>query len=99
MPAETHVRGRGGGDTRSVAEVVLGVVAEVTGCEPAELSTDDPLVERGVTGLVLIDVIEAVEEELGDRTVGIEVDDEELGSAATVGDLVDLIAEGLGAGR
>ena len=94
MPAETHIRGRGG-DTRSVAEVVFEVVAEVTGRHVADVSEDDALAELGITGLVLLDVVESVEEELGERTVGLDVEDEDLEGARTVGDLVAVISEGL----
>ena len=94
MPAETHIRGRGG-DTRSVAEVVFEVVAEVTGRHIGEVSEDDALAELGITGLVLLDVVESVEEELGERTVGLDVQDEDLEAAQTVGDLAAVISEGL----
>ncbi len=95
MPAETHIRGRGG-DTRSVAEVVFEVLAEVTGRPIADISEDDGLGDLGITGLVLLDVVESVEEELGERTVGLDVEDEELTGARTVGDLCTVISEGLG---
>ena len=98
MPAETHVRGRGG-DTRSVAEVVFEVVSEVTGRPLSDLSTDDLLSVLGISGLVLLDVVETVGEELGERTVGLEVDDERLDGISSLGELIDLIGEGLEEGR
>ena len=97
MPAETHVV-KGGGDTRGVGEVVYEVVAEVTGRDITALADGDVLEALGVHGLVLIDVVEAVGEELGDRTVGLEVDDDELAGARTLGELVALVSEGLGRG-
>ena len=94
MPAETHVQ-RGGGDTRDVAAVVYEVVAEAAGSDIAALSDADTLDALGVSGLVLIDVIETLEEELGERTVGLDVDDADLEAAATLGDLVAVVSAGL----
>ena len=94
MPAETHVRGRGG-DTRSVAEVVFEVVAEVTGRPLSDLSGDDTLADLGISGLVLLDVIETVGEELGERTVGLDVEDDRLDGISTLGELIDVLDEGL----
>ena len=87
---------KGGGDTRGVEEVVYEVVAEVTGRDITALADGDVLETLGVHGLVLIDVVEAVGEELGDRTVGLEVDDDDLSRARTLGELVTLVSEGLG---
>jgi acyl carrier protein len=92
VPAETHVQGRGGGDTRKVAEVVYEVVSEVTGTEIGALGDQDELTSLGVTGLVLVDVMDALMEELGERTVGFSVDDEDLASVRTLGELVSLVS-------
>jgi phosphopantetheine binding protein len=98
VPAETHVRGRGGGDTRGVAEVVWEVVAEATARPVEALSADDRLSDLGVSDLVLVDVVETVGEELGERTVGLDLDDEALTAPGTLtlGELAELVAEALG---
>ena len=95
MPAETHVRGRGGGDTRGVADIVYDVVAEASGRAVAVLSDELTLASLGVTGLVLLDVVEAVGEELGERTVGPDIDDDDLAAVVSLGGLVELISEGV----
>jgi acyl carrier protein len=46
--------------------------------------------------LALIELVEALEEELGERTVGFSVDDEDLGDLATVRDAVDYVVARLG---
>ena len=44
--------------------------------------------------LALIELVEALEEELGERTVGFRVDDEDLDDLATVRDAVDYVVLG-----
>ena len=46
--------------------------------------------------LALIELVEALEEELGERTVGFTVDDEDLGDLRTVRDAVDYVVARLG---
>ena len=46
--------------------------------------------------LALIELVEALEEELGERTVGFTVDDEDLGDLQTVRDAVDYVVPGCG---
>ena len=41
--------------------------------------------------LALIELVEALEEELGERTVGFSIDDEDLGDLQTVRDAVDYV--------
>jgi acyl carrier protein len=47
--------------------------------------------------LALIELVEALEEELGERTVGFTVDDEDLADLKTVGEAVDYVVARLGA--
>lgn len=75
--------------------MVYEVVAEATGRPVDSLSDRDALTELGLSGLVLIDAVEVVIEELGERTVGLEIDDDELAAASTLGELVALISDGL----
>jgi acyl carrier protein len=48
--------------------------------------------------LALIELVEALEEELGERTVGFTFDDEDLADLHTVGDAVDYVVGRLGSG-
>ena len=88
------MRGRGG-DTRDVGQVVYEIVAEATGSAVSDLADGDRLDDLGVTGLVLLDVVETVEEELGERTLGVSIDDDALAAVQTLGELVALVREGL----
>jgi acyl carrier protein len=44
----------------------------------------------------LIELVEALEEDIGERTVGFTVDDEDLAELRTVGDAVDYVVARLG---
>ena len=46
--------------------------------------------------LALIELVEALEEELGERSVGFRIDDEDLEDLKTVGDAVDYVVARLG---
>ena len=46
--------------------------------------------------LALIELVEALEEELGERTVGFRINDEDLEDLKTVGDAVDYVVTRLG---
>ncbi len=46
--------------------------------------------------LALIELVEALEEELGERTVGFTIDDEDLGDLRTVQEAVDYVVARLG---
>jgi acyl carrier protein len=48
--------------------------------------------------LALIELVEALEEELGERTVGFRIDDEDLEDLRTVRDAVDYVVAKLEAG-
>jgi acyl carrier protein len=92
VPAETHVgRDRPGRD--EVLRCVREQVALVLEIDEAEAAPGSRLVEDlGADELALIDVVEAIEAELGERTVGFTVADEDLGDVRTVADLVDVVA-------
>ena len=64
------------------------VVSAVLG-DPSEAARD-------ADSLALIELVEALEEELGERTVGFSIDDEDLGDLKTVRDAVDYVIHRLG---
>ena len=96
MPAETHSHGRSL-DPDEVRALVLDRVSEVLGGDPDELALDARLRDDlGADDLTLLDLVELLEDELGERTVGFRLDDDDLAELETVGDLVDLVAASLG---
>jgi acyl carrier protein len=54
--------------------------------------------DLGADSLALIELVEVVEEDIGERTVGFSFDDEDLAELRTVGDAVDYVIARLGAG-
>lgn len=96
MPAETHVEG-GQLDRRSVFELIRDRLADILEIDPAGIaegaSFGDDL---DADSLALIELVEALEEELGERTVGFRIDDEDLEDLKTVRDAVDYVLAKLG---
>jgi acyl carrier protein len=98
MPAETHVR-RGPIGPDEVWRLVRDALVDVTGLDPARaeaVGPDDVLADLGVDGAVVLAVVAALEDELGERTVGFAFDDDDLADLVTVGDLVESVLGGLG---
>ncbi len=97
MPAETHVN-KGPMDRQEVLELVRGCLADILEVEPASIpesaSFGDDL---GADSLALIELVESLEEELGERTVGFHIDDEDLEDLKTVRDAVDYVVAKLDA--
>ncbi|MDQ1358072.1 MAG: acyl carrier protein [Acidimicrobiaceae bacterium] len=91
MPAETHVE-KATPDRREVFELVRDRLADILEIEPVTItegaSFGDDL---GADSLALIELVEALEEELGERTVGFRIDDEDLEDLKTVRDAVDYV--------
>ena len=98
MPAETHVE-RSPLDRKQVFELIRGCLADILEVDPETIteakSFGDDL---GADSLALIELVEALEEELGERTVGFRIDDEDLEDLRTVRDAVDYVCAKLEAG-
>jgi acyl carrier protein len=100
MPAETHVR-RGPLGPDEVLRLVRDALVDVIGIDPGEaeaVGREAVLVDLGVEGAAVLAVVTALEDELGERTVGFAFDDDDLGELVTVGDLVDSVVGTLEAG-
>ncbi len=91
MPAETHSH-RGAIDTDDVRMLVIDRLAEVLGRDLDELTMDSRLREDlDADDFAIIDVCDAIEEELGERTVSFHLEDEELFDVISVGDLIEIV--------
>ena len=96
MPAETHVE-RGPLDRQAVFELVRDRLADILEMEPSTITEQASFGEDlDADSLALIELVEALEEELGERTVGFHLDDEDLEDLKTVSDAVDYVVAKLG---
>ena len=93
MPAETHVeQGPLGRD--EIFEIVRDRLADILEIDPATITEGQSFVDDlDADSLALIELVEALEEEVGDRTVGFRIDDEDLADLKTVRDAVDYVSE------
>ncbi|MBV1892937.1 MAG: acyl carrier protein [Ilumatobacteraceae bacterium] len=91
MPAETHVeQGPIGRD--EILNIVRDRLADILEIEPSTITEGQSFVDDlDADSLALIELVEGLEEELSDRTVGFRIDDEDLEDLKTVRDAVDYV--------
>ncbi len=91
MPAETHVeRGELGPD--EVLVIIRERLAEILEIDESRITLDSNFADDlDADSLALIELVEALEEELGERSVGFHIDDEDLADLKTVRDAVDYV--------
>ncbi|MCZ7525185.1 MAG: phosphopantetheine-binding protein [Acidimicrobiia bacterium] len=98
MPAETHVE-RGPLDRDEVLRILRERLSEILEIDEARVVPEARFTEDlEADSLALIELVEALEEELGERTVGFRIDDEDLADLHTVGDAVDYVVARLEVG-
>jgi acyl carrier protein len=96
VPAETHSHGPRP-ERREVADLVADRLAELLGRDPDDIRPELRLRDDlDADDLVVLDLVEAVEQELGERMVGLTLDDDALAELVTVGDTIDCVCEHLG---
>ena len=96
MPAETHVaQGPIGPD--EVYRILRERLAEILEIDEERIKLESSFTaDLDADSLALIELVEALEEELGERTVGFTIDDEDLGDLHTVQEAVDYVVARLG---
>ena len=91
LPAETHVNSSPM-DRSEILDLVRDRLAEILEIEPSSINEGDSFSDDlEADSLALIELVEAIEEELSERTVGFRIDDEDLEDLRTVRDAVDYI--------
>ena len=91
MPAETHVGGSPLGPDEVLA-IIRERLAEILEIDDATITLDATFSDDlDADSLALIELVEALEEELGERTVGFTIDDDDLAELRTVRDAVDYV--------
>jgi acyl carrier protein len=96
MPAETHVEQNPIGPDE-VLRMVRERLSEILEIDESRITLDANFTDDlDADSLALIELVEALEEELGERTVGFAFDDEDLAELHTVRDAVDYVVARLG---
>jgi acyl carrier protein len=97
MPAETHL-GRTPLGPDEVLTLVRERLAAILEIDEDRVTLDARFADDlEADSLALIELVEEIEEELGERTVGFRVDDEDLADLHTVREAVDYIVVRLAA--
>ena len=91
MPAETHVE-QGQPDRDEIVDLIRDQLADILEIEPDRISESSSFVDDlDADSLALIELVEGLEEELAERTVGFRIEDEDLEELKTVRDAVDYV--------
>lgn len=95
MPAETHVE-QSPMSRQDVFDLIRDRLADILETEPSGINEGDSFADDlGADSLALIELVEELEEELGERSVGFRIEDEDLEDLKTVRDAVDYVFEKL----
>ncbi len=93
MPAETPAN-PGPLQRDEIFEIVRDRLADILEIEPSTISEGQSFVDDlDADSLALIELVEALEETLSERTVGFRIEDEDLEDLKTVRDAVDYVHE------
>jgi acyl carrier protein len=91
MPAETHVN-QSPMSRKEVFELVRDRLADILEIEPGTITEGQSFADDlDADSLALIELVEAIEEELSERTVGFRIEDEDLEDLKSVRDAVDYV--------
>ena len=93
MPAETPAD-QGPLQREEIFEIVRDRLADILEIEPSTITEGQSFVDDlDADSLALIELVEALEETLSERTVGFRIEDEDLEDLKTVRDAVDYVNE------
>lgn len=82
-----------------IFELIRDRLADILEIEPDQIREGDSFADDlEADSLALIELVEALEEELGERTVGFRIEDEDLQDLKSVRDAVDYVERKVGAG-
>lgn len=98
MPAETEID-QSPLDRQGVFDLIREQLADILETDPAGITEGSSFAEDlDADSLALIELVEALEEKLSERSAGFRIDDEDLEDLRTVRDAVDYVFAKLGAG-
>jgi acyl carrier protein len=99
MPAETHVERTPTGPDE-VYTLIRERLAEILEIDEGRVTLEASFADDlDADSLALIELVESLEEELGERTVGFSIDDEDLADLHTVREAVDYVVARLAQAR
>jgi acyl carrier protein len=78
-------------DRNAVLGIVREQLAEILEKSPDEIPEDVPFTEMGADSLALIELVEALEENLASYSAGFHIDDEDLEGLLSVHDAVEYV--------
>jgi len=78
-------------DRAAILGIVRDQLAEILEKSPDEIVEDAPFVDLGADSLALIELVEALEENLSTYVAGFHIDDEDLEGLVSVRDAVDYV--------
>jgi len=79
-------------DRQAILELIRELLADILEIEPSTISESSSFAEDlDADSLALIELVEGLEEELGERSVGFRIEDEDLEELRTVRDAVDYV--------
>jgi acyl carrier protein len=82
---------------QEVLDLIRDRLSDILEVEPTSINEGDSFADDlDADSLALIELVEALEEELGERSVGFRIDDEDLEDLKTVRDAVDYVVAKLG---
>ena len=95
MPAETHVA-RGPLEPDEVFALVRAQLAEILGIDEEQIALESRVVDDlHADEPAILELVEAIEDEIGERTVGFAFDDDDVADLSTVRDYVDYVLDRL----
>ena len=96
MPAATHVE-QSQPDRESVLDIIRDQLSDILEIDPGRITESSSFVEDlEADSLALIELVEGLEEELSERTVGFRIEDEDLEDLKTVRDAIDYVMARIG---
>jgi len=96
VPAEPHVE-QGPIDRAFVLNLVRDRLSDILEVESSSINEGDSFAEDlDADSLALIELVEALEEEFAERSVGFRIEDEDLADLKTVRDAVDYVVAKVG---
>ena len=96
LPAETHLE-QNPPDRDGVFGIIRDQLSDILEIEPDRVTESSSFVEDlEAASLALIELVEGLEEELSERTVGFRIEDEDLEDLKTVRDAIDYVMARIG---